>query len=53
MKSSAIIKRTASVHGFTLVEILVVIAITASPAPDRHRGLSVRGPIPNQPVNSM
>jgi hypothetical protein len=51
MKSSAIIKRTASVHGFTLVEIL--IAIIASPAPDRHRGLSVRGPIPNQPVNSM
>jgi len=32
MKSIAIIKRTASVHGFTLVEILVVIAITASPA---------------------
>ena len=30
MKSSAIIKRTASVHGFTLVEILVVIAIVGT-----------------------
>jgi len=27
MRSSAIMKRTASVHGFTLVEILVVVAI--------------------------
>ena len=30
MRSSAIMKRTASVHGFTLVEILVVVAIVGA-----------------------
>lgn len=30
MRSSAILKRTASVHGFTLVEILVVVAIVGA-----------------------